>query len=76
MAKHHPANERIKRKYLIYLQEANQMAEFFLLIRLRRQLLALRKALATRTLNSFTSKKHAGSNASFLSMSIRNSATA
>jgi integrase len=27
MAKHHPANERIKRRYLIYLQEANQMAE-------------------------------------------------
>ncbi len=27
MAKHHPANERVKRRYLIYLQEANQLAE-------------------------------------------------
>ena len=26
MAKHHPANERVKRRYLIYLQEANQLA--------------------------------------------------
>ncbi len=27
MAKHHPANERIKRDYFIYLKEANRMAE-------------------------------------------------